>query len=248
MESYVGFDCRPELRRPVIIEGLPGVGNVGKLVADLMAEQLGAKRMMRIFSPELPPQVLVDDECIANTACCEVWYADIGERDAVFILGDYQATTPIGQYILSDETFRMFLKYDPSLIVTLGGYGTGALVPAPRVLGAVSDPDMKPALEEAGVGFYPSEPQGGIVGAAAMFLGFGSIYGIPSVCIMGETSGYIVDYRSARNVLDALCNYLGIHVDASSYQEQIDQIDTASTMLASDSKNDGDDDDLVYIR
>ena len=65
---------------------------------------------------------------------------------------------------------------------------------------------------------------------------------------MGETSGYIVDYRSARNVLDALCNYLGIHVDASSYQEQIDQIDTASTMLASDSKNDGDDDDLVYIR
>ena len=227
MESIICYDCRPELRSPVIIEGLPGVGNVGKLAADLMAEQLGAKRMMRIYSPELPPQVLVDDECLAETACCEIWYADIGERDAVFILGDYQASTPIGQYILSEETFRMFLRYDPSLIVTLGGYGTGALVPAP---------------------LYPGEPQGGIVGAAAMFLGFGAMYGIQSVCIMGETSGYIVDYRSARNVLDALCGYLGVHVDTSSYQEQIEQIDTASTMLASDSQNDEEEEDLVYIR
>lgn len=248
MESIICYDCRPELRSPVIIEGLPGVGNVGKLAADLMAEQLGAKRMMRIYSPELPPQVLVDDECLAETACCEIWYADIGERDAVFILGDYQASTPIGQYILSEETFRMFLRYDPSLIVTLGGYGTGALVPAPRVLGAVTDAAMKPALEKAGVGFYPGEPQGGIVGAAAMFLGFGAMYGIQSVCIMGETSGYIVDYRSARNVLDALCGYLGVHVDTSSYQEQIEQIDTASTMLASDSQNDEEEEDLVYIR
>ena len=142
----------------------------------------------------------------------------------------------------------MFLRYDPSLIVTLGGYGTGALVPAPRVLGAVTDAAMKPALEKAGVGFYPGEPQGGIVGAAAMFLGFGAMYGIQSVCIMGETSGYIVDYRSARNVLDALCGYLGVHVDTSSYQEQIEQIDTASTMLASDSQNDEEEEDLVYIR
>ncbi len=248
MESFVSYDCRPELRRPVIIEGLPGVGNIGKLAADLMAEQLGAKRMMRIYSPELPPLVIVNDDCLTETACCEVWFASIGDRDAIFILGDYQATTPIGQYILTEETFRMFLGYDPSLIVTLGGYGTGELVPAPRVLGAVSEPDMKPGLEKAGVGFYPSEPQGGIVGAAAMFLGFGAAYGIPSVCIMGETSGYIVDYRSARNVLDALCNYLGVHVDTSSYQDQIDQMDTASTMLASESQNDEKEEDLVYIR
>ena len=248
MASFVRYECRPALRRPVIIEGLPGVGNVGKLAADLMAEQLGAELMARIYSPELPPQVIVDDDCVAQPACCEVWYADIGDRDAVFILGDFQATTPNGQYILSEDTFRMLLGYDPSLIVTLGGYGTGQLVPAPRVLGVVSEPDMKPRLEQAGVGFYPGEPQGGIVGAAAMFLGFGKIYGIESVCIIGETSGYIEDYRSARNVLDALCAYLGVHVDTSSYSEQIEQIDSASAMLTSESQDGGEEEDLVYIR
>ena len=41
MASSVSYDSRPALRRPVFIEGLPGVGNIGKLAADLICEQLG---------------------------------------------------------------------------------------------------------------------------------------------------------------------------------------------------------------
>ena len=167
MASSVSYDSRPALRRPVFIEGLPGVGNIGKLAADLISEQLGAIRFARIYSDDLPPQVVLDDECIAEAACNELWYADIGDRDVVFLLGEFQGTTPAGQYNLSETAFRIVLPHDPSLVLTLGGYGTGQLTPAPRVLGAVSRPEMKPDLEAAGVGFYPGEPQGGIVGAAA---------------------------------------------------------------------------------
>lgn len=248
MANLVSYDCRPALRNPVFIEGLPGVGNVGKLAADLMSEQLGAKRFARIYSDDLPPQVVLDDECVAETACCELWYADIGDRDAVFLLGSFQGTTPAGQYSLSEFTFRMVLPYDPSMIITLGGYGTGQLVPAPRVLGAVSDASLKPALEAVGVGFYPGEPQGGIVGAAAMILGFGKMYGIPSACIMGETSGYIVDHRSARNVVNALAALIGVDVDTSSFQEQIDGIEAASEAVTAQSQAPEEPEDLVYIR
>lgn len=248
MANLVSYDCRPPLRRPILIEGLPGVGNVGKLVADLVAQQLGAKRFARVYSDDLPPQVVLDDDCVAEVACCALWYADMGERDAVFLLGNFQGTTPAGQYNLSEYVFRMILPYDPSLIITLGGYGTGQLVPAPRILGAVSDASMKPDLEAAGVGFYPGEPQGGIVGAAAMILGFGKMYGIPSACIMGETSGYIVDHRSARNVINALAAFLGIDVDTSSFQEQIDSIEAASEAVSAQSQTPEEPEDLVYIR
>lgn len=248
MANLVSYDCRPVLRNPVFIEGLPGVGNVGKLAADLMAQQLGAKRFARVYSDDLPPQVVLDDECVVETACCELWYADIGGRDAVFLLGNFQGTTPAGQYNLSEYVFRMVLPYDPSLVVTLGGYGTGQMVPAPRVLGAVSDASLKPDLEAVGVGFYPGEPQGGIVGAAAMILGFGKMYGIPSACIMGETSGYIVDYRSARNVVNALAALIGVDVDTSSFQEQIDGIEAASEAVATQSQTPEEPEDLVYIR
>ncbi len=218
MVNLVSYDCRPQLRCPVFIEGLPGVGNVGKLAADLVAKQTGAKRMARIYSNDLPPQVVLDGESVAETACNELWYSDLGDRDAVFLLGDFQGTTPAGQYNLSETVFGMILPHDPSLIVTLGGYGTGQFARAPRVLGVVSETHLKPKMEAAGVGFYPGEPKDGIIGAAAMILGFGKIYGIDSVCIMGETSGYIIDYKSARNVVHALAALLGIDVDTSSFQ------------------------------
>ncbi len=232
----------------MFIEGLPGVGNVGRLAANLVAEQTGAKRMARIYSDDLPPQVVLDAESVAETVCNELWYSDIRDRDAVFLLGDFQGTTPAGQYNLSETVFRMILPHDPSLIITLGGYGTGQLVRAPRVLGAVSETHLKPKMEAAGVGFYPGEPKGGIVGAAAMILGFGKMYGIDSVCIMGETSGYISDHRSAKNVVHAIAALLGIDVDTSSFQTQVDAIEAASEIAGQESQSPQEEEDLVYIR
>ena len=81
-----------------------------------------------------------------------------------------------------------------------------------------------------------------------MFLAFGRMYGIDSACIMGETSGYIVDYRSARNVVNAVCALLGISVDTSSFQEQIDGIEAASEAIAEKAQAAEDPEDLIYIR
>lgn len=247
MASIVRHECRPILNRPVFIEGLPGVGNVGKTVADLLSRQLNAKLMARIYSEDLPPQVLLDDECVAELACQELWYVkDVNGHDLVFLLGNFQGTTPQGQYNLSQLVFDIILPYDPSMIVTLGGYGTGAAVSDPRVLGAVSDSKLKTMMEGFGVGFYPGEPQGGIVGAAAMLLGLGKIHGIDSVCIMGETSGYIVDHKSARNVLCTLGKMLGIEIDTSELQAGIDQIDEINSKALG--KASEPEEDLTYIR
>ena len=242
------YDFKPVLRGPVIIEGLPGVGNVGKLAADLTAKKLDAKRYARIYSEDLPPQVLMDEQGVADAAHIELWVADLGERDAVFVLGDFQGTTPNGQYLSSESVFKKILPYDPSMIITLGGYGTGSLVPAPRVLGAVSDQSLWTELEKAGVGFYPGEPQGGIVGAAAMFLAFGKMYDIPSVCIMGETSGYIIDHRSAINVIHSMATLLGIDVDTSDYAEAAAAIDAANQEPAQIEEAPSLEEDLSYIR
>lgn len=247
MANSVVYDSRPQLRRPILIEGLPGVGNIGKIAAELMAKELGAVRYARVYSDDLPPQVLIDQDGMADAARCELWYAPLGDRDVVFVLGDFQGSTPAGQYNLTEYVFRMVLPHDPSLIVTLGGYGVGTLPPAPRVLGAVTDLSLKPEMEAAGIGFYPGEPQGGIVGAAAMFLAFGGMYGIPSMCIMGETSGYIVDARSARNVVNALALFLQTDIDTSDLADAADQVDAAS-MEAPDVEQLAAPEDLSYIR
>ena len=248
MASSTDFEKRLSISHPVIIVGLPGVGNVGKLAADLMADELKAESFAKIYSSELPPQVLVNEDCTAEPVCIELSLARTELHDIVFVLGESQASTPSGQHDLTEHIFSALLPYDPSLVVTLGGYGTGELKQSPRLLGVVTDVSLKPEMEEAGVGFYDGEPKGGIVGAAALFLTIGKRYGVPAMSIIGETSGYILDHRSAALVVHALNAILKTDADTSKYSEFVDIIEEASMAPAQTEGIEAPREDLSYIQ
>ncbi len=247
MENTITYDCRPDFHNVIIIEGLPGVGNVGKIAADFISYKLETKRFATILSSDLPPQVFVDNESIAYPASEELWYAkDVNGHDIIFLEGEFQASTPQGQFELNKFIFEKIVKYDPELIITLGGYGLGQVVTEPQVLGVVNDSKLKTRLEKAGVTFKANEPQGGIIGAAAMFLVMADEYDIDAACIMGETSGFIIDHKSAKCVVDVLCKILGIELDTSEMQadiQQVEQINDEVQALAEASPE-----DLSYFR
>ena len=156
--TTVRYDFTPEMDHPILIEGLPGVGNVGKIAADYLCEKLDGKKFATIYSESFPPQVILDNDCVVHMACNELWYAKVNGKDVVFLRGNYQGSTPEGQYLICDDLMRdVFLRMDLSYIYTLGGYGTGQMVDKPRVLGAVSDIALKQELEEKGVVFSPGD-------------------------------------------------------------------------------------------
>lgn len=242
MVNTIKYDCKPDINSPIFIEGLPGVGNVGKIAADFIVSKLDSKRMAVIYSDDLPPQIFVDKNSISSMASNELWYAkDINKHDLVFLLGNSQGVSPKGQCELSRFVFKTIIKYDPCLIITLGGYGVGNMVSNPRVIGAISNQKIKPKMENFGVQFVPGEPFGGVIGAAAIFLGLGRVYNVDSLCIMGETSGYIIDHKSARNLVNIVGNIIGIKFDTSEIQSMVDRVDDinrkAQTMLADESKS-----------
>ena len=164
MESVISYYEEPELNRPILIEGLPGVGNVGKIAADFLADKLGAKHFATVVSKHFPPQVLIDSEGIGVMACNELLYAkDVGEShlDVIFLLGDFQAATAEGQFLVCNELMNeVFLRYDVSTVFTLGGYGTGKIVDDAAVLGAATDIQTRDKLAPYGVTFRPGEPAG----------------------------------------------------------------------------------------
>lgn len=247
MANTIRYESKPDFHNPIIIEGLPGVGNVGKLAADFVADKLNAKTFARIYSDDLPPQVLVNEECVIEPVCHELKYAKTADgRDLIFIMGAFQANTPAGQYNLTEYEFKQMLPYDPSLMVTLGGYGTGEVVTDPRVFGVVSDAKMKTEYEQYGILFAPNEPKGGIVGAAAMFVAFGKIYGIKSISVIGETSGFIIDVKSARNVIDVLSGMFGTEIDTSDLNDAVNQIEKINSK-AKELKPEPAGEDLSYI-
>ena len=232
MENVVKYEETPDLKDPIFIEGLPGVGNVGKIAADHLAEKLGAKKFATIYSKHFPPQVTLDDECVARLACNELHYVKgAGKNDLIFLLGDHQGISAEGQFELAEEILGVAISFNVSRIFTLGGYGVGNVVDEPRVLGAVSSASMKPELEKHGVTFVPGEPAAGIAGASGLMLGMGRVKGIDTACLMGETSGYFIDHKSSNAVLKVLTGILGITIDTKELDERSQQMDEFTTKI-----------------
>src|ERR671934_1228410 len=118
----------PKLDDPIFIEGLPGIGNVGKLAAEHLKDELKAMKFAEIFSKYFPPQVLVQDDGQVKLVNNEMHYVKRGAgRDLVLLTGDYQGLTPEGQYELSDFILRELKKLGVRRIFTLGGGGLGGV-------------------------------------------------------------------------------------------------------------------------
>lgn len=206
------------LENPTMIEGLPGVGHVGKLVAEHMVEESGADKIIEIYSPHFPPQVLVMDDGTARLARNEI-YVD-QKHNLLILVGDYQSTTNEGHYELTRIYLDIAKKYGVKRIYTLGGYGIGKLIDKPRVLGAANKLELVDEMKKYGVEFKEDEPGGGVIGASGLLLGMGALEDIEAVCLMGETSGYLVDPKSAQAVLGVLSKTLGIDIDMSALEER----------------------------
>jgi uncharacterized protein (TIGR00162 family) len=234
MESIkIIFYEQPELVEPILIEGLPGVGNVGKLAAEHLLDQIDAVKFADIYSKHFPPQVMVNDEGVIKLVNNELFYSkgDDGRPDLILLIGDYQGLTPEGQYELSDHVLEIAKQFGVKMIFTLGGYGIGKIVEEPRVLGAATDEELVEQMKEKGVVFSRGEPGSGIVGASGLLLGLGKVYGLKAVCLMGETSGYFVDPKGAEVVLKVLAEILKVEIDFSDLEDKAEQIDIITSKL-----------------
>ena len=229
----------------ILIEGLPGIGQVGKLVAEHMIQELGAEKVAEVFSIHFPPQVLLDRDGLTRLVSNSLYRYE-GEKKILFLVGDFQSTSGEGHYLLTDAYLDIAEELGVKRIYTLGGYGVGHLVDKPRVISAVNRESLRSEVEEAGGLFAGDEPGGGIIGASGLLLGMGALRGIEGICLMGETSGYLVDPKSAHSLLQVLSNLLKLPVDTTMLEERAEEMERIVERLR-ESEEMSSDDELRYI-
>jgi len=62
---------KPKLKNPIFIEGLPGVGNIGRVAVGYMIEELGAKNFAELYSRHFFPFVMLHEDykiCLLYTS------------------------------------------------------------------------------------------------------------------------------------------------------------------------------------
>ncbi len=214
-----------ELKKPILIVGLPGVGLVGKLVAEHLVDELGAEKIMEVYSPHFPPQVLVNKDCTVRPVSNVIYHGKAKENDVLFLVGDHQSTTSQGHYELCSLYLDIAEEFGVPRIYTLGGYPTGKLTYEETVLGVANDTKLIEEIKAYGVEFRESEPSGGIVGASGLLVAFSRMRGIDAACLMGMTPGYLMDPKSAQSLLKVICKIFQIEVNTESLEKKAEEME-----------------------
>jgi len=208
----------PSLESPTLVEGLPGMGHVGKLAAEHLVNELKAKKFAEIYSPYFPHQVTIGRDGVMRPLRNELYYASKDEKDFIIWIGDVQPLTPEGHYQVVERVLDASWNLGARNIFTLGGFATGKYEEKkPQVL-VLGDKELIQKARSHGALF---EPTGGpIIGAAGLLVALGKLRGMKGLCLLGETPGMMVDPRAAKAVLEILLPLLGIDVDLKNLEQR----------------------------
>lgn len=225
---------KPKLKNPILIEGLPGIGNVGKLAVEHLIDSIDATLFAEIYSKDFPPQVFINTDGTIDLVNNEFYYWKAKkkkQRDLILLTGDYQGLSSHGQYDLVEKILDVAEEFNVKEIYTLGGYGLGHDIKDPKVLCATTDKSLVKTMKKYGAVFKKNEPGGGIVGASGLLLGLGKLRDIQGTCFMGETPGYLVDPKSAKAVLKILIKITNVEVNLDALEKKAREIEHIAHQL-----------------
>ncbi len=220
---------KPKLKNPLFIEGLPGIGHVGRIAAQFLVEELKAKKFAELLSSHFMHYVLLQQSSSVHVLKNEFYYvkAKGKGRDLILLIGDSQSIDPEGHYEISHEILEYMKKFGVKEMITLGGLGIGEVKENPKVVGAVSDDGLDKKYKRFGIDFDAGSKVGTIIGASGLLLGLGKVYGMKGVCLLGETSGYPIlpDPRAAEAVLKILMKMLNVKLDIRKLDKKVKEME-----------------------
>ena len=219
-ETFIKEFVKVQLNNPILIEGLPGLGIVGRIATRYLIKQLKAEKLAFLYSPHFPYFVLVSKKGSVRLlrGAFYFWKRKGGNNDLMFFTGDSQAQTIEGQYEISDRILDFAKHHGVKLIVTIGGYRM-EVTDKPRVIAAATNFEL---LGRAIQAKAITSPMGSpIVGTAGLILGLARFRKIDALCLLGETRGYLPDPKAAKSVLEVLKAILSLDVDLTGLDEEI---------------------------
>jgi proteasome assembly chaperone (PAC2) family protein len=227
---------KPDLEKPLMFVGWPGIGNIGIIAVNalkdiLRGEEFGEIESWDFFYPRkvfIQNGLLKDLEFPSN----KFYYARTEKKDLIIFIGEEQPAFGGRMYASGEKAYEM-----ANLVIDVGLqfgcqriYTSGACVSpihhqmTPRVCAVVSSEELKEEVTRPSNTVLMSEMEGRsegegvITGLNGLLLGVAKKRGLGGICLMGEIpdwlSGASFPYpRASRSVLEAFGEILGVQVD-----------------------------------
>jgi uncharacterized protein (TIGR00162 family) len=208
----------PDIDSPYLICGFPGSGYVGKIAVDHLIQELKAKHLADIYSSSFPPQLLIRTDGTADLMKNSIFYSkDSGDTNILLLTGDSQPVNPDSEYVLAEEILDIAAKFNTKHVFTLAAYITGVFVDKPRIFGTATDADIVKSFYEKNIS---TMDVGSITGMNGLIIGIAKLRGMRGTCLLGETSGYVVDAKASKSILETLLSIVGIKIDMATLEKR----------------------------
>ena len=223
------FGKMPKLNNPVFIEGLPGIGNVGKVAVDFLIDELKAKKLYEITSYTFPHSVFVNEDNLVELPVVEVFYKQFNGKKADLLLlgGDVQPIDEISSYEFSEKILDIVQKFNGKEVITLGGIGLGDIPKKPKVYCTGNTKKIIEKYKSDMVSNSLYGVVGPIVGVSGLLLGLASRRNIDAISFLAETYGHpmYLGIKGAKEILKVLDKKLGLHIDINKLDREIKDIE-----------------------
>lgn len=215
----------PNLKNPILVQGLPGLGFVGKITVDYLIEELKPKNFAELHSSYLTMpdgslgiQVNMDGAYFLPKF---EFYAYTQSKPHLILLTGNVQPIPLGQHEVMGSVLDFIQKYECKRIITVGGFQTNAEQMLGQVYGVFSSRKTAQEVCSLGVNYVKG---GSITGACGLILGLGQRRKLDCIGLLGATKGEYPDMAAAKAVIQVLSHLTGISVNLSRLEEEIEKL------------------------
>lgn len=223
------FGKSPKLNKPVFIEGLPGIGNVGKVAVDFLIDEIKAVKLYEITSHTFPHSVFVNEDNLVELPIVEVFYKKLGGKNDLLLLGgDVQPIDEVSSYEFSEKILDIAQKFNVKEVITLGGIGLADIPKRPKVYCTGNTKKIIERYRHNLVSNSLYGVVGPIVGVSGLLLGLASRRNIEAIAFLAETYGHpmYLGIKGAKEILKVLNDKLSLKIDVNKLDREIKDIES----------------------
>src|SRR6266852_1704306 len=213
------------LKEPVLVQGLPGLGYVGKVAVDYFIEKLKPKKIAELYSsfllfPDGNLGINISEDGTYSLPKYEFYSFGEKEPNAIFLTGDAQPSVT-GQYEVASIVLDFAQRFNSKMVLTMGGYGARSGNDVGAVYAVVGDSVVGERLRKIGAKLAKG---GAVTGAAGVILGIGRQRGLQCAGLLGATTGVYPDLEAARAVIQMLTGLVGMPIELKDLDTEIEDM------------------------
>ena len=216
-----------KLNDTILIEGLPGIGNVGKIAVDFMIDNLKAKKIYQIYCHSFPHAVFINEENLVELPRIEIYYKKVKNKDVLLLAGDIQPIDESSCYDFCESVLDNVSKYKVKEIITIGGIGLQHIPQNPKVYCTSNDKDIVKKYKSKNLTNNIFGVVGPIIGVSGLLVGLAQQRNIPAMALLAETFHHptYLGIKGAREVLKIIDDKHKLGLELGKLDDEIFEIE-----------------------